>query len=174
MPGWRKMCLIAGIAIAWAFGAADLADAAGDETDIPKVVFFGFQLVNTSLEPTTPAEVGRINMLDGLFREQLDHSGRFKIVAIPPGLQRQIAAGAEISGCNGCERSFAKTAGGDWAAWGTVQKVSDLILNVNVYMEEADSGKMVFVKSVDIRGNTDELWRRGLDYLLQNYLLRRR
>ena len=25
---------------------------------------------------------------------------------------------------------------------------------------------------VDIRGNTDESWRRGLDYLLRNYLLR--
>ena len=27
-------------------------------------------------------------------------------------------------------------------------------------------------RSVDIRGNTDESWRRGLDYLLRNYLLR--
>ena len=25
---------------------------------------------------------------------------------------------------------------------------------------------------VDIRGNTDKSWRRGLDYLLRNYLLR--
>jgi hypothetical protein len=46
-----------------------------------------------------------------------------------------------------------------------------LILNINVYIEDAGSGKMVFVKSVDIRGNTDESWRRGLDYLLRNYLL---
>jgi hypothetical protein len=30
----------------------------------------------------------------------------------------------------------------------------------------------VFARSVDIRGNTDESWRRGLDYLLRNYLLR--
>ena len=28
-----------------------------------------------------------------------------------------------------------------------------------------------FIRSVDIRGNTDESWRRGLDYLLRNYLL---
>jgi hypothetical protein len=31
---------------------------------------------------------------------------------------------------------------------------------------------MKFARSVDIRGNTDESWRRGLDYLLRNYLLR--
>ncbi|MGC2717077.1 MAG: DUF2380 domain-containing protein, partial [Pseudolabrys sp.] len=58
----------------------------------------------------------------------------------------------------------------DWAAWGTVQKVSNLILNINVYMEDARTGKLQFVKSVDIRGNSDESWRRGLDYLLRHYL----
>jgi hypothetical protein len=30
---------------------------------------------------------------------------------------------------------------------------------------------MEFVKSVDIRGNTDQSWTRGLDYLVRNYLL---
>jgi len=52
-----------------------------------------------------------------------------------------------------------------------VQKVSNLILNINVYIEDAQSGRMEFIRSVDIRGNTDESWRRGLDYLLRNYLL---
>jgi len=37
-------------------------------------------------------------------------------------------------------------------------------------MEDAQSGKLAFVKSVDIRGNTDESWRHGLDYMLRNYL----
>jgi hypothetical protein len=41
--------------------------------------------------------------------------------------------------------------GADLAAWGTVQKVSNLILNINVYMEDAHAKEMVFVKSVDIR-----------------------
>jgi Protein of unknown function (DUF2380) len=50
------------------------------------------------------------------------------------------------------------------------QKVSNLILNINVYMEDARAGKLQFVKSVDIRGNSDETWRRGLDYLLRHYL----
>jgi hypothetical protein len=52
-----------------------------------------------------------------------------------------------------------------------VQKVSNLILNINVYMRDAESGRMTFARSVDIRGNTDESWQRGLDYLLRNYLL---
>jgi hypothetical protein len=109
-------------------------------------------------------------MLDELLRERLDNSGRFKLVPIPPAIRQKIAAGPEISACNGCERGYAAAIGAGWAAWGTVQKVSNLILNINLYMEDATSGKLEFVKSVDIRGNTDESWRHGLDYMLRHYL----
>jgi len=147
-----------------------VASAAANTTVVPRVAFFGFHLINTSLEPTTPTESERVRMLGDLFREKLDASGRFKIISIPPDLREKISAGPEISNCNGCERDFAQKLGGDWAAWGTVQKVSNLILNINVYMEDAQAAKMEFVKSVDIRGNTDESWRHGLDYMLRHYL----
>jgi len=147
-----------------------VASAAADTNVVPRVAFFGFHLINTSLEPSTPTEGERVRLLDDLFREKLDASGRFKILSIPLDLREKISAGPEIGSCNGCERDFAQTLGADWAAWGTVQKVSNLILNINVYMEDARAGKMEFVKSVDIRGNTDESWRHGLDYMLRHYL----
>ena len=127
-------------------------------------------MINTSLEPTKPEEENRLRMLDDMLRERLAASNRFTIVPIPPELRKEIARGAEIRDCNGCERGYAKGAGADWAAWGTVQKVSNLILNINLTMEDAQTGKLKFVKSVDIRGNTDESWRRGLDYMLRHYL----
>ncbi len=146
----------------------DVARPATD--DIPHVAFMGFQLINTSLEPTTPTEDQRIHMLDDLFKQKLDASGRFKMVPIPSDLRQEIDAGPEISNCNGCQRGWARKVGADWVAWGTVQKVSNLIPNINVYMEDARTGKPQFVKSVDIRGNSDESWRPGLDYLLRHYL----
>jgi hypothetical protein len=149
-------------------GSSGIAgEAAGSQT---RVAFFGFQLINTSPQPTTLEETERIRMLDDMFQQKLDASGRFKIVSIPSNVRDKIDAGPEISNCNGCERDFAVEAGADWAAWGTVQKVSNLILNINVYMEDARANKMEFVKSVDIRGNTDESWQRGLDYMLRHYL----
>ena len=150
---------------------ATAAPSFAADAKVPRVAFFGFSLINTSLEPTTPDEERRLRMLDDLLREKLEASGRFKIVPIPPDLQREIAQGPEIRNCNGCERDYAKRAGADWAAWGTVQKVSNLILNINLYMEDARSGEMQFAKSVDIRGNTDESWRHGLDYMLRHNLL---
>jgi hypothetical protein len=137
---------------------------------VPSVAFFSFHLVNTSLEPTSPAEKARLRMLDDLFRDKVGASGHFTIIAIPPDLQAKLAEGPDVGKCNGCERDVAQKLGADLAAWGTVQKVSNLILNINLYMEDARSGKMTFVKSVDIRGNTDESWRHGLDYMLRHYL----
>jgi hypothetical protein len=157
-------------AIAFALPPPLGTTAAADDAGLPRVAFLGFQLINTSLEPTTPIEDSRVKMLDNLFQEKLDHSGRFKIVPVPPDLQQRIAAGPEISGCNGCERDYAKSIGANWAAWGTVHKVSNLILNINLYMEDAANGKLEFVKTVDIRGNTDESWGHGLDYMLRHYL----
>ena len=66
---------------------------------------------------------------------------------------------------------FGKELGAELIAWITVQKVSNLILNMNVYMADVATEKMTFVRSADIRGNTDESWTRSLNYLLKNYLL---
>ena len=160
------------IALAWGLllGQVASADAPATDSGVP-MAFFGFRLINTSLEPTTAAEDARIRQLDELFREKLATARRYRLVTVPPEIRAEIAAGPGIDGCNGCERDFARKAGADMAAWGTVQKVSNLILNINVYVRDAGTGTMTFVRSVDIRGNNDESWKRGLDYLLRNYLL---
>jgi hypothetical protein len=138
---------------------------------VPRVAFFGFHLINTSLEAVSVSEDERIDNLDGQLRERLTHSGRFAVAEITPAVRSDIEAGQWIGNCNGCEVGFARTLGTDLATWGTVQKVSNLILNINLYMKDVETGQMTFVHSVDIRGNTDVSWRRGLDYLLNHYLL---
>jgi hypothetical protein len=157
------MLLLKAVALAagLVFGSVGIASKAADNNSRSRVAFFGFRLINTSLESTTAAEDRRIHQLDELFRQKLDASGRFRIIAIPPDMQKEVAAGPEISNCNGCDRDFATRMDADWAAWGTVQ---------NVYMEDVRTGNPEFIKSIDIRGNTDESWRRGLDYMLRHYL----
>jgi hypothetical protein len=172
--GEEKMIRIkvAALATVLLFGAVIAASPAADTSGgAPRIAFFGFQLINTSLETDTTSEDRRLRMLDALFRDKLAASERFKILPIPPEMQAAIAVGPEISNCNGCELDYARKLGAEGAAWGTVQKVSNLILNINLYIKDVSSGELTFVRSVDIRGNTDESWRHGLDYMLRHYLL---
>ena len=53
-----------------------------------------------------------------------------------------------------------------------MQKVSDLILNINVYAVDVVAKKLTFAHSVDVRGDTDKSWTRGMIYLVKNYMLR--
>ena len=123
------------------------------------------------LEPTTGAERARLGLIASLFKAKLEASGRYKFVSIPADAAAKISAGPEVGACGGCEFGYGKQFGADTAAWIVIQKVSDLILNINVYMADVATGKLAFVRSVDIRGDTDESWTRGITYLVKNYLL---
>jgi hypothetical protein len=52
-----------------------------------------------------------------------------------------------------------------------VQKVSNLILNVNIYVRDVATENLVARMSADFRGNTDESWSRAVEYLVRNRLL---
>jgi hypothetical protein len=68
-------------------------------------------------------------------------------------------------------RNLAKQAGAELAITGTVHKISNLILNMSVYLRSAEDGRLVQQMSASFRGNTDESWSRALDWLLRNRLL---
>jgi Protein of unknown function (DUF2380) len=153
--------------------ASQARAAGGAAQPAASVAFLGERLQNDNegLEPTTDAEQARLKRLGNIFKSKLEASGRFKFVTVPPEVKDKIAKGQNIGDCNGCEVDFGKQLGADQIAWLTVQKVSNLILNMNVYMADVKTNKMTFIHSVDIRGNTDESWERSLIYLLDNYML---
>ena len=82
-----------------------------------------------------------------------------------------MAAVSSIRGCNGCEIEFGRRLGVPTIAFGWVQKVSNLILNINLVVRDTATGRILAAGSVDIRGNTDESWRRGGIYLLNHRIL---
>ena len=131
----------------------------------PRIALFGFDFVNTSPAPTTPEETERLHRLGTELRDALASSGRYEIADTAPVAER-LAAGPAIRGCNGCELDYGRAVGADQIAFGWVQKVSNLILNINLVIEDAD-GRKLHADSVDIRGNTDESWDHGLRWLLR-------
>jgi hypothetical protein len=136
-----------------------------------RVALFPFELVNTSLEPTRPDEAARLAGLVRQAGERLAAAG-YEIVETTP-VAAEIAEVSSLKDCNGCELDMAQELGADLAAVGWVQKVSNLILNINLQLREVATGRLVKAGSVDIRGNTDESWRRGVTYLIDRRIAAR-
>ena len=135
----------------------------------PRLAVFDFTLVNTSGAVSSPEELARLHRLSDALRTDLAH--RYTVVSTD-SVQPDLTGVASIRGCNGCELDLARRVGAQQVAYGWVQKVSNLILNVNLVIEDAATGRTLHAESVDIRSNTDESWNRGLRYLLNERMFR--
>lgn len=138
-----------------------------------QVAVFDFELVDTSLQGEVdgprPDEQGRLMRAGDQVRKALADSGRFTVLDIAP--VNAAAHGSNLQACGGCEVALARQLGADLVITGTVQKVSNLILNINLYLRNVHTGQLVTAMSADMRGNTDEFWTRAANYLLRNRLL---
>jgi hypothetical protein len=74
-------------------------------------------------------------------RQLLRDSGRFSLVDITP-IAREAQA-SNLQACGDCDTRLARRIGAEMAITGTVQKVSNLILNMNIYVRDASSGATI-------------------------------
>ena len=153
--------------------AACLAVAAAPDAGAaePRIAVFDLELLDTSGAATTPEEAARVRKVTQQLREGLDQPGRYQVVSIEP-VRERVARGPSLRTCSTCSLDAARTLGADYAAHAWVQKVSNLILSVTLVVEEVRSGKTVYGNSVDIRSNTDDSWRRGVRYMLEEQMFR--
>jgi hypothetical protein len=137
------------------------------------VAVFNFELIDTSLEGSVRGaradEQERLARTSDQLRGLLRDSCRFSLVDLTPIASE--AQASNLQACGGCDMRLARRIGAELAITGTVQKVSNLILNMNIYVRDASSGATIAAMSADMRGNTDESWSRTLDWLVRNRLL---
>jgi Protein of unknown function (DUF2380) len=139
----------------------------------PKAAVFDFELLDTSLQGEMDGpradEQQRLIRTGEQIRKGLAESGKFTVLDIAP--VTDAAHAANLQACGGCDVDLAQKLGADLAITGVVQKVSNLILSLNIYLRDTRSGRLVTSMSADFRGNTDESWQRTASYLLRNRLL---
>ena len=181
-PAWRRAlqvpgrALVAGLVLVpgLVFAAWLTAGEAG-AAEPPRLAIFPFELIDSSLQGeragVDPADQTRLAMIQDQLRTALAASGRYQLVDTAPAAAA-IAAAGSLWSCNGCELGIARGLEADQALVGWVQKVSNLILNLNVVVRDAVTRKAVLAGSVDLRGDTDESWRHAMRYLIRHRLLR--
>jgi hypothetical protein len=139
-----------------------------------KVAFFGLTLLDESLQSQMqgedPAQAARIAMLEEIVRDRFLAEG-YELLDITP-VQADLDRIVNPAKCYGCDTRMAADLGADFSLVGEVQKVSNLILAMNLQLRDAATGDLVRGGVVDIRSNTDESWQRGMRYILKNRIFR--
>lgn len=145
----------------------------GPASAATRVVVFGFELFDTSGEAgiggPRPDEQRRLALITEDMRKRLAAAG-YQVVDTAPQ-KAQIDEASPIRNCNGCDLPIARALGAELEVIGLVQKVSNLILNINFQLRDVATGQVLRAGSADIRNNTDESWLRGVSYLIRNRLL---
>jgi Protein of unknown function (DUF2380) len=112
----------------------------------------------------------RLELITSELVREFRKRGMYRVVDNAPAAQlvAKLKASYDLRACNGCELDIGKALGADRVAICWVQKVSNLILNINIEVHGVSTGDTLYAKSVDIRGNTDEAWLRGVRRLVDN------
>ncbi|SIO47261.1 Protein of unknown function [Rhodovulum sp. ES.010] len=139
-----------------------------------EVAFLGLTFIDTSTEGAyfgaREDEQARIGLLEREVRTRFEAEG-FDLVDLAP-IAEELDRIVNPAECYGCDVRMAQKLGADYVLVGEVQKVSNLILSMNLVMRETDEGAMVRGLSVDIRSNSDESWLRGMRYILKNHFFK--
>jgi hypothetical protein len=138
-----------------------------------KTAVFGLELIDTSQEAERGVredQTRRLDLASAELRGLLAASPQLQLVDLTPKLDA-IRQKAPLHKCNGCDEDLARELGADLAVTGVVQKTSNLILSFAITVKEARSGKVIRAGQVDIRGNTDDNWLRGIRWIVRNRLL---
>jgi hypothetical protein len=143
---------------------------------LKRLLALDFELIDDQAgDVPFPEGPARLAMISRRIREKIESEHLYEVVDATPvaGLIASVRKTQNLLNCSGCELEIARRAGADRILLGWVQKVSNLILNVNIEIRDAKTGETVLGKSVDLRGNTDVSWQRGVDFLVRDMVEKR-
>ena len=173
---WVKTAYAAAISIALfpmlAKGQTQLPASGAAPGNLRSVAVLDFELVDEQNNPLTKAaQVVRLRTVSQQLRQELAERQLYRVVETAPSLelQRTLQAQQEfLYRCDDCADQVGRLLGTDLVMATWVQKVSELILNMNLQVYDVKAQKVVFTKSVDIRGNDDLSWTRGVRFLVRD------
>ena len=136
-----------------------------------------FELVDEQNNPATQAaQQIRLRLATAQLQAELSEFGLYRVLDPAPSaaLQRRLREQqAYLHRCDDCAEQVGRLLGAELVMSTWVQKVSELILNLNVQVYDALAQQVLLRKSVDLRGNTDLSWTRAVHYLVRDMAERR-
>ena len=167
----RRHALATALSLAFV-GAGTLTARAQPARPLRSLVVLDFELVDDQNNPLTKAvQLVRLRTATQQLQQELTERRLYRVADAAPSqpLQRSLREQQEyLYRCDDCADQIGRQSAVELVMSTWVQKVSELILNVNVQVYDVAAQKVVFSKSVDMRGNDDVSWRRAVSYLVRD------
>ena len=107
-----------------------------------RAAVFDIELQDTSGEQSTPAQAERIRATTEALRRKLAETGKYEIVDMSANSERISKLGFQRS-CVTCFVAIARERGAEVVVFGTVNKVSTLILSMEIKLLSVETGKEI-------------------------------
>jgi len=136
------------------------------------IAVFPFTIQDTSGVPA-PGQKERLETATKELAGALAASGLYKPVDLAP-YAKEIAALQPPDECGECWANLAKKAGATFEVIPSVQKVSVLISQMTMWFADVQTMKYTRHIQGQIRGDTAEAYTRGIDFLVNKELLKKK
>ena len=136
------------------------------------IAVFPFTIQDTSGSPA-PGQQERLEHATKELSDTLAASGLYKPVNLSP-YAKEIAALQPPDECGECWAALAKKAGATIEVIPSVQKVSVLISQMTMWFADVQTMKYTRHVQGQIRGDTAEAYTRGIDFLVNKELLKKK
>ena len=138
----------------------------------PKVAILPFDIRDAEIEGDPFAkpkdtDIARMRLVAAELKTLMEKDKTYEVVDLAP-FAAEIEKASPFNKCDACEVEIAQKAGADLAVTGFVDKLSDALISLQLFVRDTATGEMKKTMSAEIRGNTDELWLHGIRYLWKN------
>ncbi|MGL4397066.1 MAG: DUF3280 domain-containing protein [Hyphomicrobium sp.] len=158
-----RLCVTMAIFGLWAFSPAMAA---------VKTAVFPFDIRDIEQESEVvpvpkEADQARLKLIADELRSLLAKDARYELVDLTPQAA-EVEKASPFNKCDGCETPIAAAAGADIAVTGVVEKWSDALISIQLFVRDVKTGELKRAMSAESRGNTDELWLHAIRWIWRN------
>lgn len=157
--------------LAWPLGLVSAA------SPLPRLAVLEAEIADDHDNPATrDAQRQRLGALAAYVRQALTAQGLYEVVDLTPAaalIDRLTGQRAALHDCDSCADDIGRALGVDLVMTPWVLKTSELILTLSLQIYSVRAGRLVHMKSVQMRGNRDDSWQRAASYLVRDMAERR-
>jgi len=144
---------------------------AAEPTALKTLVVLPFEIQDTSGE-VGPADRhdAMLGRLTALVRDAIAAGQLYRVQPkdLTDRAVEAVNANTFLRNCNGCEVDIAKRLNANYVLVGWIYKVSTLILALHVNVKDAMTGKTIYARAFDFRGDNDEAYARAAKALVRS------